>query len=298
MTGGDEATAARVFICGLLETLHIDGYEAITALDVTRGLNDKALFIFRSKHSSLTIRSPQQRAAFLLKESSQPYWCISLQDESKVRLINAPENLRLAVRHAIDQIWPWGIQKENSYYNDEGYLFKLRAGPWGAEQHENVSALMSYVLKVLNDQGCRAVLSADVTGRYISNNHGGSHSLDVHSWFLTCDVSLIQHKPKNAFAGLPVVKRKDERRLSTTAENDEEDEVAPLKTVERKERPRRKVSAVEYTSYVVNADSSLSAEEKDTVAPLAQIPNSKRVGGPRRKASAIEHRSLSLNIEH
>ena len=73
---GHETVEARFLILKLLESLQSYGWSAVASLDTSRKVTDKSSFIFR--------RSQPRQA---------PFFCVSLNGTTKLRLINAPEDV-------------------------------------------------------------------------------------------------------------------------------------------------------------------------------------------------------------
>ena len=73
---GQETVESRFLILKLLESLQGYGWSAVASLDTSRKVTDKSSFIFR--------RSQPRQA---------PFFCVSLNGSTRLRLINAPENV-------------------------------------------------------------------------------------------------------------------------------------------------------------------------------------------------------------
>ena len=73
---GDEAVESRFLVLKLMEALQAYGWSPVSAIDSSRKESDK---------SSILLRQSQPRQS--------PFFCISLNETDKLRLINAPEDI-------------------------------------------------------------------------------------------------------------------------------------------------------------------------------------------------------------
>ena len=73
---GDEAVESRFLILKLMETLQAYGWSPVTGIDSSRKLSDKSSLLFRQSQ-------PRQ----------SPFFCLSLNETDKLRLINASEDV-------------------------------------------------------------------------------------------------------------------------------------------------------------------------------------------------------------
>uniref|UniRef100_A0A915JRN0 Uncharacterized protein n=1 Tax=Romanomermis culicivorax TaxID=13658 RepID=A0A915JRN0_ROMCU len=89
----------------------------LTSLEISRKANDKGVFILRST-SSLSLPSTP----------SPPYFCISLNETDKLRLVNAPKQVIGLLRYAVGTNWSPGICKSQEYFGS--YETKLNGYPW------------------------------------------------------------------------------------------------------------------------------------------------------------------------
>lgn len=71
-----EAVDSRYLILKLIETLQAYGWSIIASIASSRKLSDKSALLFRQSQ-------PRQ----------MPVFCLSLNDNDKLRLINAPEDI-------------------------------------------------------------------------------------------------------------------------------------------------------------------------------------------------------------
>ena len=76
------------------------GWCVSRSLDISRRLNDKAVFILKS-----------------CPPANLFHCCLSLNETDKMRIINAQPGVVDMVRQAIQNTWSYGISKEANYYN-------------------------------------------------------------------------------------------------------------------------------------------------------------------------------------
>ncbi|KAF9950103.1 hypothetical protein BGZ65_006859 [Modicella reniformis] len=88
--------------------------------------------------------------------------CITLNEWDKIRLIDAPVNLRVALRKAI--VASWGpIQREQDY--NGAHEFKLKGNPWSGQGEEAVKArrLITAVLRAMAMHGWNLIQATDIS---------------------------------------------------------------------------------------------------------------------------------------
>lgn len=174
---GQEAVHSRRLICHILETMASLGYFVITGIDLTRKINDKSVLLFR--------QGGQLQTSFM---------CVSLNQTDKIRFINAPQNVVEAGRSIIHH-WPLGLETETIKYDGVTYEAKMKGNPWSSMHKGDGIHGRSVLLGLLCQfypLGWRLVCSADVSAKFIHQDDGPDYPIDVHSWWLMYDQSLLQ----------------------------------------------------------------------------------------------------------
>uniref|UniRef100_A0A914WAG5 Uncharacterized protein n=1 Tax=Plectus sambesii TaxID=2011161 RepID=A0A914WAG5_9BILA len=168
LSDGDDAINSRYLITLILQSLAPVGWAVMSALDISRRANDKAVFVLRS-----------------CAPTSVPHLCICPADMDLIRLINAPEDVQNAASIVIHSNWPHGVQREGTRLM--GYEWKLQGHPWSSEGGNDYAVCRYLMTRLLNEMarlGWRVVCSADVSAKHIRQENGPDYPIDVHSWFL------------------------------------------------------------------------------------------------------------------
>ena len=172
---GEDTVKSRYLIANLIMKLKSVGWEVAVTLDVSRRLNDKAVFVFR------WAQCPPQ---------TQPYAVLSFHEKDKMRFLSSSHDGQ-AVEAGIDRILASAniIQDTKPYWKAKQW--KIRGVPfsgaycWGEDQRM-ILQLLTRVMKLLHQQGWRVVASADVSAKYFKSKDR-EYPLDNHSWFLLYD---------------------------------------------------------------------------------------------------------------
>ena len=170
---GQETVKSRYLIGNIIMKLKSLGWEVAVTLDVSRRLNDKAVFVFR--------QCPPQ---------TQPFAVLSFHERDKIRFL-ASSNDGKELEEGIDRILSSAniVQDTKPYWKAKQW--KIRGVPfsgaycWGEDQRM-ILLLLTRVMKLLHQQGWRIVTSADVSAKYFKSKDQ-EYPLDNHSWFLLYD---------------------------------------------------------------------------------------------------------------
>lgn len=173
-----EAIESRRLVGDLLSFLSSNNWFLYAVCDISRSLDSKSTFFFRQPIARI--------------EKPFHSFCISLNESDKIRVIGRNPNMVNVVRSCIMKAWPRGIQDQCDYYGS--FQFKLKGNPFTSNGEESIYAcvLMMHILDAIQAQGLTFVVSADVSGKYITEQHRDgngnvthttSYSIDLDSWF-------------------------------------------------------------------------------------------------------------------
>lgn len=93
-----EGIFSRHLITTILQRFQAAGWGVVAALDLSRRLDDKVSFIFRS-----------------CAPLNVPYFCLAPGGSDTIRVINGDENVVQMVQNLINDYWPQGIYKESKH---------------------------------------------------------------------------------------------------------------------------------------------------------------------------------------
>ncbi|KAK0402076.1 hypothetical protein QR680_016131 [Steinernema hermaphroditum] len=165
-----DAVISRQFIVTLLEETVRKGWTVLTSLDVSRKLNDKAVFVLKN-----------------CPPTTIPHFCIAPADRDKIRIIGARKEMENVVANIVKECWTPGIQNETKGSNS--LELKLIEYPWVcyslSESFALARLMMARILANLEEFGWSVICSADISAKYCSNSdNSGDNPSDVHSWFV------------------------------------------------------------------------------------------------------------------
>ena len=170
---GEETVKSRYLIAIIIMKLKSLGWEVATTLDVSRKLNDKAVFVFR--------QCPPQ---------TQPFAVLSFHQKDKIRFLASSHDGKV-LEDGIDRILSSAniIQDTKPYW--KARQWKIRGVPfsgahWQGEDQRMIIYHLTRVLELFHQQGWTVVASADVSAKYFKNKNT-QYPLDTHSWFLLYD---------------------------------------------------------------------------------------------------------------
>uniref|UniRef100_A0A0N5AJN9 Myotubularin phosphatase domain-containing protein n=1 Tax=Syphacia muris TaxID=451379 RepID=A0A0N5AJN9_9BILA len=166
---GPEAVGSRYLITMILERMVCNGWGVVTALDISRMPNDKAVFIFRQ-----------------CAPTTIPHFAICPTDFDKIRIINADREMLQFIDRLIRDSWTPGIQKIGIY--GRSFEVKLVGYPWNSFNYGKVFELsrmmMTRILHGLAIRGWKVICSADISTKRIKSQYSKRNSVDMHSWFV------------------------------------------------------------------------------------------------------------------
>uniref|UniRef100_A0A1I8AFV0 SIR2_2 domain-containing protein n=1 Tax=Steinernema glaseri TaxID=37863 RepID=A0A1I8AFV0_9BILA len=195
----EDAVTTRLFLTELLKEGVAMGWAVLAALDISRKVQDKAIFIMRS-----------------CTPARIPHFCISPGDNDKIRIIGADAEVRGYVADVIRQCWTPGIQDE-SIGPLHDHQLKLCGTPWQCSSSSDSFSLarlmMTRILTALEAIGWSVICSADVSAKYITernyhNRRNNRHPQyieygeDVHTWFIA-QISAFSTTPSQAAPSAP-----------------------------------------------------------------------------------------------
>ena len=170
---GEDTVKSRYLVANLIMKLKSVGWEVAVTLDVSRRLNDKAVFVFR--------QCPPQ---------TQPFAVLSFHETDKIRFLSSSHEGQ-AVEAGIDRILASAdiIQDTKPYWKAKQW--KIRGVPFSGgycrgEDQRMIIYELTRVMELFHQQGWRVVASADVSAKYFKSKDR-EYPLDNHSWFLLHD---------------------------------------------------------------------------------------------------------------
>lgn len=171
---GDEAVDSRFLVLKVLEALQAYGWSVAASVDCSRKDSDKSSVIFKTS-----------------QPTQSHFFCISLHETDKLRLINAPEDVAKICQDVIQSQYLLGIQRVQLY--GKSLEFKFVGNPWscGIDGHDGIHGrnMLLHIFRALAGRFWRPVTSADVSAKYIHQENGPDYPLDVDSIFFTYDPS-------------------------------------------------------------------------------------------------------------
>ena len=166
---GLDGVGARSVMCKLFERLASIGWLAQIAIDVTRITSDKSMFTFQSC-------LPMDVHIF----------CLSLHDTSKIRFINAPQDVQEALVEEIEKCYPPRIAKDEQFGNYYRQV-QLMGDPWGCgmDGHDGTHGrvLLLHLLNRCASIGWFIIISADVSAKFVNGSLQLDYPADAHSWW-------------------------------------------------------------------------------------------------------------------
>lgn len=173
---GDEAVDSRFLVLKILEALQAYGWSVAASIDCSRKDSDKSSLIFQTS-----------------QPTQSHFFCISLHETDKLRLINAPEDVTKICQDVIQSQYLLGIQRVQIY--GKSLEFKFVGNPWscGIDGHDGIHgrSMLLYIFSALASRFWRPVMSADVSAKYIHQKNGPDYPLDVDSIFFTYDPTAV-----------------------------------------------------------------------------------------------------------
>ena len=138
----DETYLSAFMINGIIQALYNLGWLYIGAIKSGKRQFDLNSLYFR--FDPVLLQSISSNS-----QSPSRFFAISLNRNDRIRLINAPMDLVSAVRTAIIESWPLGIQEE--FTVNVGYEFKIKGNPWWCNGVETVFSrrLVSSIFRLL-----------------------------------------------------------------------------------------------------------------------------------------------------
>jgi len=164
-----EAIATRYFICDLLETLMMKGFNIHASIECHPLLIEKTTLTFK--------KCAPKRAKVV---------CISFDGADKVRVINGSESFVNAVRNVLRaRVGAEGISKERVFLKSTEFSLDHRL--WDGRYPSEASlgkSLCCHILQKMIHIGWRVVLSVDCTSEAKGTDVRHDIPNDVHSWYL------------------------------------------------------------------------------------------------------------------
>ena len=124
----DETYISAFMINGIIQTLYNQGWIFLGSIKSGKRQFDLNSLYFRFDSKLLQI--------FQSGQSQGRFFSLTLNKNDRIRLINPPTDLISAVRTAIVEAWPLGIQEE--FNVNVGYEFKIKGNPWWCHGEETV----------------------------------------------------------------------------------------------------------------------------------------------------------------
>jgi len=159
---------SKLLMCALLAMLQKKGWRMHNFISATRSLENKGTLLFKKEASSDT--SPM---------------CISFDDEDKIRLISAGDDVKCVLRNVITQrLGVNGIVREGNFRNC--WEFKLHGAPWtgiSSDEGIKVRSLLTHILQKLSYKGWYVMSSFDVCTKINKSDDRHPQPLDAQSWY-------------------------------------------------------------------------------------------------------------------
>ena len=166
---GHEAIVARRSISRIMEVFAQNGYTPLYAIDVSRRLTDKASILFRKNPFPVNCK----------------YACLSLTSLNRLRLLDFPIDVGVAMKDCIYQFYPFGVQNEVNL-PDSNLEINVQGWPWTAHGLSkgavfyHMRAVLGKMMAVAAQNGWYVSLSADVSSK-VGGTNDDKYPLDVHS---------------------------------------------------------------------------------------------------------------------
>ena len=181
---GEETVKSRYLIANIIMKLKSLGWEVATTLDVSRKLNDKAVFVFR--------QCPPQ---------TQPFAVLSFHQKDKIRFLASSHDgkvledgidrilssVSISVNTSLSQDW------QARQWQFRGAPFNRRAWPRVGKKLRMIIYHLTLVMELFQQQGWTVVASADVSTNEEVHRRRGRHNPQdfplnaYYSWFLLYD---------------------------------------------------------------------------------------------------------------
>ncbi|KAL9960256.1 hypothetical protein ACROYT_G033691 [Oculina patagonica] len=173
---GEEAVDSRFLVVKLIEAMQAYGWSVVAAIDCSRKTQEKCSLLF-------TQSQPRE----------SPFFCISLNETDKLRLINAPEDVTKVCQDVIQSQYVLGIQRVQ--LNGQSLEIKLIGNPWscGIDGHDGIHGrnLICHLFAALASRHWKPVISADVSAKFGYLDKGEDYPLDVDSIFFTYSPTVV-----------------------------------------------------------------------------------------------------------
>ncbi|KAK0424479.1 hypothetical protein QR680_008687 [Steinernema hermaphroditum] len=187
-----EAVNSRIFITALFQESVKNGWNLVTALNISRKASDKVVFVLR-KCIPMTV----------------PHFCIAPSGRTKIKIIGADRETELIIVDVIKKSWTPGILRDSNMLFPQYRELKLLGCPWESvvlsQSFSRGRLMMNRILAELNKHGWTVICSADVSAKFtvspesrVSMNYNENNPCDAHSWFLA-KVSVVNNQ-ENASA--------------------------------------------------------------------------------------------------
>jgi len=170
---GTEAVDSRYLILKLIECLQQYGWTIIASIDSSRKPSDKSSLLFR-------LSQPRRSQVF----------CVSLNENDKLRLVNVPDNIKRVCEGVIHSQYILGVKRVQQYGNSLEY--KLHGYPW-ADSLDGLHGrnLICHLFHALASHNWKPVTSADVSSKYVHQKNGPDYPIDVDSIFFAFDATPV-----------------------------------------------------------------------------------------------------------
>ena len=166
----NEAIAARRSISRVLEMFGQHGYTPLYAIDTSPSLTDKASIIFSKNPYPMNCK----------------YACLSLTSVDRIRMLDFPIDVGVAMRDALYKFYPMGVRNEVQL-PDSNLEINVKGEPWfafdrmtkGRDQY-HMRATLGKMMAIAANFGWFVSISADVSAQVIASGNS-KRPLDVHS---------------------------------------------------------------------------------------------------------------------
>ena len=165
-----EAITARRSISRVMEMFGQHGYTPLYAIDISRRLTDKASIIFRKNPYPMNCK----------------YACLSLTSLNRIRMLDFPIDVRVAMKDELYKYYPMGVNNEVQL-PDSNLEINVKGRPWIANDHMtkggaqyHMRATLGKMMAIAAHYGWFVSISADVSAKVIGSSKN-KEPLDVHS---------------------------------------------------------------------------------------------------------------------
>jgi hypothetical protein len=173
----DETYISAFMINALLQALYNHGWVFIGSIKSGQCQFDLNSLYFRFDSNLLQSLNSET--------NSSRFFSLTLNQNDRIRLINAPNDLIALVRTAINEAWPKGVQEELNVI--AGYEFKLKGNPWWCDGEETVfcRCLVENILRLMRQYNWSLYATCKLSAQFELKS----------AFFFRFDPTLLNNRP-------------------------------------------------------------------------------------------------------